>query len=67
MRLTQATVVASLALTVAAKPLQARDDISSNNDYKTNPDPYLAKCHDGSGREKPGDDHCTAGPIDRRD
>ncbi|KAJ8116444.1 hypothetical protein OPT61_g2143 [Boeremia exigua] len=49
MRLTQAAVVAFLALTVAANPLQARDD-----SYK--PNPYPAKCWDNYGREKACDD-----------
>ena len=52
MRLTQAAVVAILAFTVAAKPIQARQDVQST-DYKTTPDPYPAKCWDHSGKEKP--------------
>lgn len=53
MRLTQAAIVAVLAFTVAAKPIQARDDVQSTNGYKPAPDPYPVKCYDHYGNEKP--------------
>lgn len=38
MRLTQAAVVAILAFTVAAKPIQARRDVQPTPEYETTPD-----------------------------
>lgn len=53
MRFSQAAVVAILAFTVTAKPLQARQDVQTN-DYKTTPDPYPVKCYDKhTKKEKP--------------
>lgn len=53
MRLTQAAVVAILAFTVAATPIQARQqDVKAVDEYKT-PDSYVPKCYDHEGKEKP--------------
>jgi len=38
MRLTQAAVVAILAFTVAAKPIQARRDVQPTTEYETTPE-----------------------------
>ena len=50
MRLTQAAIVAILAFTVAATPIQARQDVQTT-DLKPAPDHYLPKCFDKYGKE----------------
>lgn len=62
MRLTQAAIVAILAFTVASKPIEARQDVQSTNEYKAHPDPYPAKCYDGYGKEKTCDDEKDKDP-----
>lgn len=50
MRLNQAAVVAILAFTVAATPIQARQDVQTT-DHKSAPDHYMPKCFDKHGKE----------------